>query len=415
MADCTPRILPVCEPKELTQPTTDAGCPNWSTCLPWGGKLWSEDGCVKLVPGTPPADGVYGKVVIANGCLVGVESDDPPLYMGRPCAPLPGACGGSSSGEGGTIEPSTMPGNLYTLDAVGRPLVRCNIEAGENVSVSGNGTLENPYIISAKVEVSAVYARSTNDAIAVTGDGSREEPITITHKLGQSGQTGQMVFDAYGHLVDIIQSESGVSTITGIVPGAGLTGETDRQSGVATIAVETPVNQLNGVYQMGGWDLNVDTLNRVYNIERAIELEPQAVRAGAFEIDVDAYGSITGVNQGSLGAAFVFHWPAGDAATRRYGGFTLRFDTALAGVLYTAGTATFFEGMNIYIDDVQCDITPFGLSPTDPHGIAFWANGVFGAGSHTINIQPVTPWLATAGAQVILNAVSLPDNAYEDV
>lgn len=422
MADCTLRILPTCEPTELTQATTDTGCPNWSTCLPWGGKLWSEAGCVKLVPGTPPADGVYGKVVIANGCLVGVEPDDPPLYMGRPCAPLPGACGGSS-GDTAAIDPSTMPGNLYTLDAVGRPLVRCNIEAGENISVSGDGTLENPYIISAKVEVSAVYARSTNDAIAVTGDGSREEPITVTHKSGYSGQFGQMLFDAYGHCVDVVESASGVSTITGIVPGAGLTGETDRNSGVATLAIETPVNQLNGVYQMGGWDLNVDTLNRIYDIERTINLEPQTVRAGAFELDVNEFGSITGVTAGSLGAGYLFTWPAGQAATRRYGDFTLRFDTALAGVLYTTGTAAFFQGLNIYIDEVLCDLTPFGLrlaNPTDlsangPHGIAFWANGVFGTGSHTLSIQAAAPWLETVGAQVILNAVSLPDSVYEDV
>lgn len=413
MSNRTPRILPACKPIELKQATIDAGCPNWETCLPWGGRLWSEAGCVKLIPGTPPADGAYGRVVIANGCLVGVEQDDPPLYMGSPCAPLPGSCVETPAGS--AVEPSTTPGNLYTTDAAGRPLVLCHIEAGGNVSVSGDGTLENPYIITARVELQTLYVRSTNDAIAVMGAGTRADPVTITHKPGRQEQIGQMIFDAYGHLVDISESESGVSTVTGIIPGAGLTGTTDRNTGVATIAVEQPVNQRNGVYQMGGWNLNVDTLNRIYDIERALTIPAQTIPAGAYNISVNDLGSVTDVAPAQLGAAYLFNWPAGQAATRRYGNFALRFDTALAGVLYTSGSSDFLKNLQIYIDDLRCDITPFGLVPTTPYGIAFWANGVFGAGSHLLNIQAITPWLNTAGAQVILNAVSMADNAYEDV
>lgn len=414
MADCTPRILTHCSPEELTQARPEAGCPNWETCLPWGGRLWSEAGCVKLTPGTPPPDGVYGRVVIANGCLVGVEQDDPPLYLGSPCVPLSGSCT-EAPGGGGTPDPSITPGNLYTTDAVGRPLVLCRIEAGENISVSGDGTLENPYVITARVELQTLYAKSANDAIAVTGAGTRADPVTIVHKLGHQEQIGQMVFDAYGHLVDVVASESGVTSITGVVPGAGLTGDTDRKTGVATIAVEQPVNQLTGMYQLGAWNVNVDTLNRIYNIERVLTVPAQTIPAGAYDVSINDLGSVTAVAPAQLGAAYLFNWPAGQAATRRYGAFTLRFDTSLAGVLYTSGASDFLKNLQIYIDDLRCDTTPFGLAPTAPHGIAFWANGVFGAGSHTLSIQATTPWLETSGAQVILNAVSMADNAYEDV
>lgn len=420
MVDCTPRILTHCSPEELTQARPDTGCPNWETCLPWGGRLWSEAGCVKLTPGTPPPDGVYGRVVIANGCLVGVEQDDPPLYLGSPCAPLPGSCA-EASGGGSTSDPSTTPGNLYTTDAVGRPLVLCRIEAGENISVSGDGTLENPYVITARIELQTLYAKSANDAIAVTGAGTRVDPVIIEHKLGHQEQIGQMVFDAYGHLVDVVASESGVTSITGVVPGAGLTGDTDRKTGVATIAVEQPVNQLTGMYQLGAWNVNVDTLNRIYNIERVLIVPAQTIPAGAYDVSINDLGSVTAVAPAQLGAAYLFNWSAGQAATRRYGAFTLRFDTALAGVLYTMGPVAFLKSIQIYIDDLRCDITPFGVTPAAPstpetsYGIAFWANGVFGAGSHTLSIQATTPWLETSGAQVILNAVSMADNAYEDV
>lgn len=411
VTDCTPRILPVCEPEELYPPAQD-GCPNWELCLPWGGKLWSSDGCVRLAPGKPPKDGVYGKVVIANGCLVGVAEEDIPQFIAAPCVPSPSPCSGAVEGQ--QLDPSVTPGNLYTTDAAGRPLVLCRIEAGDNTIVSGAGTLTNPYVISARVETPVVYARSSNEAIAVIGSGVQDDPLVITHKSGHQGTISGLTFDAQGHLVDVDTSAASPTGVQGIVPGDGVDVSMEHSTGIATVSISDPATSKAGTYQLGGYDIDLDAKNRITRVDKSIDLgESQQLAVGTFAITVNEQGSIESIEQAPLATCFNFRWAAGAAATRRTATFTMRYDTPLCGVLYTTGVATFFQKLLVYIDDVPCQLTPLG-TVTASYGVAFTALGIFGVGEHTLDIRAEEAWATTAGAQAILWPCALSDSTSEE-
>lgn len=320
MAQCTEQF-DECDALPLSGET-------WSVCLPFAGRIWADGNGVHGVKGTNlPPDGVYGKVVIANGCIIGVEEEDVPLYTGSPCAPLPGDCGsggttgggtsgsgtGSGSGSGGCIcdlTPSSASGNLFATDAAGRPLVRCYVQAGSGITVTGNGTLANPYIVSAGsasggsgVSVSPIYIRSGNEAITVTGSGSRTDPFVISHKMGESATINGMTFDNYGHLTGVSAVSSGGNKgVTAVIGQNGIEAATDNNTGIVTIGLSANPNNLIGAYTFGGYNVSVDNWGRIYGIDRAIDLgASHVVTCGDTKLTINALGSITAVEGGSSG------------------------------------------------------------------------------------------------------------------
>ena len=135
MADnCISRMLASCGATTLKEPEATK-CENFSFCLPFGGHVEYDGTCIQYTPGTPPADGVYSKIYIANGCIVGAEKYDPPIFSGSPCAPVPNPCDCDGSGGGSLPDPSTQSGNLFQYDAAGRPLVKVTINGGDGISV----------------------------------------------------------------------------------------------------------------------------------------------------------------------------------------------------------------------------------------------------------------------------------------
>ena len=87
MSESCPRVLQKCEPQEIA--SGKYSCPDWSVCLPWGGRLYQVEGCVRYEPGTPPPDGVYGLFTIKDGCIVSAEAEPVSVYHPDPCAPIP--------------------------------------------------------------------------------------------------------------------------------------------------------------------------------------------------------------------------------------------------------------------------------------------------------------------------------------
>ena len=138
MSKC-PRPIQKCEPQVL--PSTAEVCPDWSVCLPWGGRLYQTEGCVRYEPGTPPPDGVYGLFTLKDGCFIKAEEHPSDVYHPDPCAPVPCPCDSEGEGSGNLCNPSTAVGNLYSCDAAGKPLVKVYIEGQSNITVTGNATL----------------------------------------------------------------------------------------------------------------------------------------------------------------------------------------------------------------------------------------------------------------------------------
>lgn len=420
-----PYTLPPCpEPPIKPEPQP---CPEWSICLPFGGRLYSRDGCVYAEGGNPPADGVYGKVIIANGCIAGVEPvegclDNIGICTGNPItcagitpgqtASLDGSVNGTVSDSGTCCEPSKTAGNLYELDITGLPLVRCTIQAGSGVSVSGSGTTTDPYIISASaIAVQSIYLTSENSAITVHGTGTYANPFALAHKTGLQTQHNGMTFDKYGHLVSLGEgsANAGVSAVTG---GVGIDVQTDSKVGLATVSLQKPTRNKNGTYILGGFEINLDDYNRVFDITRKITLTEAVYPLGAYDVTVNALGSITDIAQSGLGANFILNWPAGGTPTQRTGTFTLRFPTALGGVLYTTGTLAFWRSINIKLDSLAATFVPTTQEPV-PTALPFWNFGIFAPGQHSVAITSSTAWSASAGAVLHLFALTQPDSTAE--
>lgn len=408
MADY-PYPVPPC-PETPEEPDIQP-CADWSVCLPFGGRLYTKDGCVIAEGGNPPADGVYGKIIIANGCIAGVEPLESCLDNIAPCVGNPAGCGETAEQA---LQPSDAPGNLYATDVIGRPLVRCTIRGGKDITVTGDGTTANPYIISAAaIDVASVYLTSENDAIEVRGSGTYANPFALAHKKGMQTTVGGMTFDAYGHLIDTGEGSANKG-ITGIVGGQGIAAETS-DIGMATVSLQKPARPKSGSYLMGGWKLELDDYNRVFDVTREIEIPAATYPFGAYDVSLTSTGSIHEIAPGDngIGTAYIFNWPAGATPILRSATFSLRFGTALGGVLYTAGSLAFWQSLAITLDNLAATFQRPTAEPL-PSALPFWNFGVFSAGAHTLSLRAPAGWAAGQGAVVHLFALSAPDALVEE-
>lgn len=417
MADqYVPFPLPPC-PDPPEEPTPEP-CADWSICLPFGGRLLSRNGCVYAESGNPPADGIYGKIVIANGCIAGVEPVEACLDNVALCAGNPETCDSSinalAESSGGCCQPSNSIGNLYSLDITGLPLVRCTIRGGSGVTVTGDGTTSNPYIISASaIAVQSVYLASENDAIVVHGAGSYANPFAVAHKDGKQGKYNGMTFDKYGHLIDTGEGSAN-SGINAVVGGTGIDVQTDNKVGMATVGLAKPVRNKNGAYHIGGWALELDEYNRIFDLTREINITSATYPFGFYDVSINPTGSISGIAQSNngLGENFVFNWQAGGTPHTRKATFTLRIPTALGGVLYTAmDDLVFWKNLNITLDSMTAAHPK--VETVAPDCMPFWSFGVFAPGQHTLTITSSVAWKSSSDAIVQLFAISAPDSLSE--
>lgn len=339
MSDCKERILPACD-KVLQEGSTSGNCPSWSVCLPFGGNLSTEGGCVHYEPPrSVPPDGEYTKIVIVNGCIVDAKKADIPLYTSSPCAPVPAPCdcAGSGEGSGSLPDPSSQAGNLYRYDAAGRPLVRLTVQSGTGVSVTGSGTATDPLIITNTQEVKDNnYLRSGSSAIVITGEGTASDPKTITHKEGHEGTIGGMTFDAFGHLVGYqkVEATDGVNAVVG---NDGVSATMEQSTRVVTVSLEDPVKQYAGQYLIGGYQLDLDHKNRITKIEQFLNVPEGDYAFGAYDVSVNNIGSVTAIRKNfDMGVEYAQYFDEDNAPTTDEGGsssrthvFTLRNDSYL--------------------------------------------------------------------------------------
>lgn len=409
MSNC-PRPVQVCDP-QLLKNRHRQPCPDWDVCLPWGGRLYQRDGCVRYEPGKPPEDGVYGQFTIQDGCFVSAEEYPVPKYQSDPCAPVPCPCD-STGGDGGNLcNPSTVAGNLYSCDAAGKPLVKAYVNGGDNVSVTGNGTSTNPFVISIDQGDAGVLSLSSGSScLTVTPNSGAVE---ITHREGFNDQTIMgMVFDQYGHLTSYSPQAS--DGITGITAGYGITVNVDQNSKIATVALQEPAYKLAGEYQLGGYRMELDQYNRVYNITRDITTTAQTYPFGAYDVTLNEYGSIEELALADFGACIQGFFTVSSAeATRRNLTFTLRTPSRLiVEVEANAETADWGEELAFFMDEDPMSnklvfVTAGPVSGGDDTGtggggsgegepatpsayptrIKLLPSGVYAAGQHVLTLQ----------------------------
>ena len=399
---CSPRMTFDCDGDTIQEPQTKSGCPDFSLCLPWGGRLWQENGCLKAQPGTPPPDGIYDRIIIADGCIVGLEKADVALYVPPSCTEVPAACASSSEGAASSCEASPLAGNLYTCDASGRPLVRCSIKGGDGIIVSGSGTTSDPYRIKANISAETLRVVAGNNGVTVTGTGSAADALVISHKGGGLNTTvNGMRFDQYGHLVEYTEPTTS-SGVNGIVPGDGIDVQVDNKVGIATISLSKPANVRNGIYQCGGYDVQLDLKNRIFNLTQRINIPAQTYAFGPYDVELNKLGSVVAIADTQHPDAIHTLLPvvAGDIV-RQVVGFTLRINTPIVIDIVTVATRAWLSQLQVRLDGtpqsniLRCSTTATAETTVsgadDPHTARTTLNF-----SSTVlaRVQPAGVWVA---------------------
>lgn len=399
MSEKCPRPVQQCDPQIIAN--ASAVCPDWSVCMPWGGRLYQVEGCVRYEPGTPPPDGVYGLFTLKDGCFIAAEEHPSDVYHPDPCAPVPCPCD-SEGGESNVCNPSTAAGNLYTCDAAGKPLVKAYVNGGNNITVTGTGTSTNPFTISMQsLDTGVANIVSGSNAIIVSNDGGT---VTIEHKTGYNDQTIMgMTFDEFGHLTDY--NEQAASGITGIVPGDGISVDVDQSSGIATISLQSPALVHNGTYVVGGYQVTLDNKNRITDLTRQIEDTEGTFTWGQYNVTLNDYGSIESYELLPDPGTCIhgFYSTANELVIRRNITFTLRYSSPFVVDVQVMAESGWAEQVQFRIDDapmanIQILQAQGVASSTGGSGgasstadtvalIRVLPSGVYQAGEHTLTIH----------------------------
>ena len=375
---CVRRPLPDCGDSEQ-KGTSEGFCPDWDACMPFGGRLYSRDGCVQFeASATAPADGVYDRVVVQDGCIAGVAGQEVASYQPRPCTETPCDCG-SGSGGGGSAEISDDPANLITEDASGL-LARLYASGSGGISVSGAGTQSSPLRIQASAQTARGYVQAGNTGVSVTGAGTQSSPYAVSHKAG-TGPANQTIagmrFDEYGHLKSY-EAPSSAGTVNGVVGRNGVEANTDIASGVVTLDLQETVQKVKGTYRLGGFDVDVDQYGRFQQIDREVSIAAGDRYFGAYLVGLDALGNVTSVTDTTQDRTVVYH-----KASRRFTGSeaSITFTTALVGNFRVTLHAASVTSASISID---------GTAVTTDHGTD-WAgalsNARYALGQHTVSVS----------------------------
>lgn len=389
---CTPRQTAVCEEKVLKEATDKSQCEDIDICLPFGGRLYTDGGCLVYEPGEAPEDGTYGKIRVQNGCIVGVAKEDAELYTASPCAPVPVPCDCDGSGSGISI--SSQAGNLSSLDSQGRLVTLLHTEAGSGIELSGNGTQQNPLVISATggdVEdggVAGIYGDAYVIPNRHTGN------VTLSHKTTGNGSMTKLGFtiDACGHITNYSAESS--SGVTAVVGSDTVNAVTDNNTDVVTVSLQPLLDAPVGTTLHGGYNVTVDQYGRVTEVERAVTIANGTYTLGEYDVTLNSLGSVTkivknssssdddssGLGLVSSGVVFEYTWGSEYIISVD---FKLSRKSAVR-VLFSPNGSNASGGLIIDVDDV----VDFDRSMPYFTGLAIYSRTKIDAGSHTMHIRP---------------------------
>lgn len=383
---CTPKQTPVCDEKVLKEATEKGQCDDIDVCLPFGGRLYTNGGCLAYEQGTAPEDGTYGKIKVQNGCIVGVEEDDATQYAATPCAPVPNPC----DCDGG-VNVSGVQGNLLFKDGSGDLAAVLHYEAGSGISMSGDGTVENPLTVAATGGGSSgVGSVEGRGAIKVT---TTNGVAVVEHKTTPAGggTIGWVEVDAYGHVIGFTENTS--QGINGVLGGDGIEATMDNNTKIVTVSLEDMLHAPTGTRMLGGYDVTVDAKGRVTKFERQITISAGTYTLGDYDVEVNALGSITGItasgggggggdtSAGLLPAGVMFSYTWYSAGTDIEVAFKLAKKSHVR-LLFTPNANNAPGGLSVDVD---------GTLDFDRHmdylgGMAIYSRTKVEAGSHVMHI-----------------------------
>ena len=356
--------LPVCGATVLQEAQLTVAGQDLSCCLPIGGTLVATSGVLRYSPPAKvPADGVYNSIVVRNGCIVGVGTENLSVYNAASCTSVPAPCG-----EG----VSNVVSNIV-------------LQGGSGISVIGNGSPANPYVISATGTVGGdsstgvVYIQADNAAIIVSGSGSSSDPYTIGHKAsGKFDLINGMTFDGFGHLIQYTQPTDTMG-VNDVVAGYGIDVTRDRATKLVTVGLQKAANPINATLNFGKYSITFDEYNRIHKVTENSVAEGEGLRPNAYARN--CYMRTQEVIPIILAEPSILK---------------IEFDKTgsnTSGNTDSISTDTQADYAGIAVDGKQ--ITP---TITNPYRDIYFPNALYQAGEHTITVAPNTYGLITITA-----------------
>lgn len=198
-------VLPkLCDPEVPETPEVyPEATPEFSVCagnqmLHWDGTRMTATRREKPIP-----DGTYGKVTFLDGCIVGVGDCEHPTYSPPYCNPDPLPCGGEDTGAASVSETAD---NIIKQTPLGL-FAKSYIVAGSGVSVSGAGTSNNPYKISASSTGNGGQSVIAGDSSVVVEEVDGISEISLFERGIEPGKYGQFIVNKQGIITGIDDSE----------------------------------------------------------------------------------------------------------------------------------------------------------------------------------------------------------------
>ena len=236
-------------------------------------------------------DGTYDTVSVVDGCIVEYGQGTVPTYTPPYCNPAPVPCGeGEATGTSVTISPSI--GNQLTADSLGL-YSRAYITSSPTVTVSGDGTQANPFVLTA----------SENTVTTVSGSGAVNVEEIIPNSYRVTLKPSGVVPGSYhgfqiseeGLVTEFIDGE--VSYIDNV--NAGLEVEVSVTNGTLSVG-HAMVPLANSIYQLGGYNATISPAGHITNMERVNVVTSGVYDLGAYKVSIDPYGSVSSIIQSEV-------------------------------------------------------------------------------------------------------------------
>lgn len=266
----------------------------FSVCLPFGRQLVYDGQGLRLKGSVTIADGKYGQIVVENGCITDALEQPVCEYTAQPCTPAATPCGDSGSGDV-PLQPGAD--NILNYDASGRLGAQINYTTStEGLLIYGHGTVSDPLTIEyTPGEAAKTYVQAGTAAVTVSGQGTADNPYNVSHKsspLG-AGTYGQYTIDEFGHVTGYEEQSLGV---TSIIAGDGTV--VTNAGTVYTVGLAR--QSTYGTFRMGGYDITTSGEGVVTGVSQVIDF-PVDVDTQSFTLDpilntlsFNAYGSLVG-------------------------------------------------------------------------------------------------------------------------
>lgn len=230
-------------------------------------------------------DGEYGTVVVENGCIIGYGLEPVATYTPPYCNPNPEPCGDGSSAAGVTISPEA--GNSLVDSELGL-YARTYVQGTSGVSVSGVGTLANPYLVKSTVGSGVTSVLSDNPHITIDETVTGSPAVGLADSGISPGTYAGFTVDRFGIVTgytdntdDVVSDISEGTDITvSNIGGTYTVGHTTQEAGNTTV-------------RMGGYDVRISTGGHIESTTRRVTVEAGTYAVDGWLLTIDSFGTVT--------------------------------------------------------------------------------------------------------------------------